>query len=355
MRVVVSAGGTGGHIYPALALINKIKDLEPNSEFLFIGTHNRMEKDIVPRHDINYYPLTVTGLKRKVTLENFRVMGQFMRAIRKAKSVIEDFDPDVVVGFGGYVTAPVIVAANQLKIPTLIHEQNSISGLANKWLGKVSTAVAVSFEETLKDYSKNAFFSGNPCSEEAIRKKPLKNPLFKKKRPLVVMSMGSLGSASVNKMIPELITIAASKNYNLVIGTGKGGFEQYKDLKTSDNVLIVDYIEDIVGLLKTADLFISRAGATTISEIGVIGVPTIFIPSPYVTANHQVLNAKSLVERDAALVLEEKDLTSNKLSELIDETLADETKLKKLRRNLKKTAVKNSATLIYEKLCEIKK
>lgn len=355
MRVVVSAGGTGGHIYPAIAVINKIKDLEPNSEILYIGTHNRMEKDLIPKYDINYYPLTVTGLKRKLSFDNIKTIYQFITSINHAKSVIEDFNPDVVIGFGGYVTAPVIIAAKRLGIPTFIHEQNGVVGLANKLLGKIATSVGVSFENTLQEFGSKAFLSGNPCSEVALHQKITTDKIFNNNKPLVIMACGSLGSSSINKVMLNLLPKLSDKPYNFLYVSGKGYYQDFTHLKTTDNVKVIPYLDDAVGYLKKAALFISRAGATTISEIAVIGVPTIFIPSPYVTANHQFKNADSLVKQKAALMLQEADFSELSLTNLIDETLADDALLKSLSRNLKKCGVKDSATKIYQKLCEIKK
>jgi len=355
MRVIVSAGGTGGHIYPAIALINKIKELEPNSEILYIGTHNRMEKDIIPKFDINYFPLEVSGLKRKFTFDNIKSIIQFFKSISIAKSIIEDFDPDVVVGFGGYVTAPVITAAKRLGIPTFIHEQNSVSGLTNKLLSKLATSIGVSLKINLRDYGKNAFLSGNPCSEEAYHKKPTQDVIFKNKLPLVIMVNGSLGSASVDRVMRQVLPLLKDKPYNFLYVSGKNNYDSFKDLKIPKNVLIKPYLDDAVGYLKKANLFISRAGATTISEVAVIGVPTIFIPSPYVVNNHQYLNAKTLVDQEASLMLEEKNLTPTKLIFMIDDVLSNGALLTKLSRNIKKNGIKDSATKIYQKLQEIKK
>lgn len=355
MRVVVSAGGTGGHIYPAIAVINKIKDLEPNSEILYIGTHNRMEKDLIPKYDINYYPLTVTGLKRKLSFDNIKTLYQFVTSINHAKSVIDDFNPDVVIGFGGYVTAPVIIAAKRLGIPTFIHEQNSVVGLANKLLGKIATSVGVSFDNTLSEFGKKAFISGNPCSEVALHQKPTNHKLFNNNNPVVIMACGSLGSGSINKTMIKLLPKLSDKPYNFLYVSGKGYYQDFANLKTPDNVKIIPYLDDAVGYLKKADLFVSRAGATTISEVAVIGIPTIFIPSPYVTANHQFKNADSLVKHNAALMLQEADFSETSFIKLLDNTLANQALLKSLSKNLKKLGVKDSATRIYQKLCEIKK
>lgn len=355
MRVVVSAGGTGGHIYPSIAVINKIKDLEPGSEILFIGTSDRMEKDLIPKYDINYYPLKVSGLKRKIDINNFKAIYQFLKAINKAKLVIDDFNPDVVLGFGGYVTAPVMVAAKRLGIPTFIHEQNSVVGLSNKLLGKIVTSVGVSFENTLSEFGHKAFLSGNPCSEVALHHKKTTDKIFDNNTPIVIMVSGSLGSNSINKIMRKVLPKLANKPYNFLYVSGKNYYQDFAKINIPKNVKVIPYLNDAVGYLKKADLFISRAGATTISEISVIGVPTIFIPSPYVTANHQFKNADSLVQKKAALMLQEADISETSFISLIDKTLADPSLLKTLSNNLKKYGIKDSATKIYQKLCEIKK
>ena len=169
MRVIISAGGTGGHIYPALAIINKIKEEEPDSEILYIGTTDRMEKDLIPSLGYKYEALEVKGLKRKLTLDNIKTVTCFISAIKRAKEIIKDFDPDIVIGCGGYVTAPVIYAAKKLGKRTFIHEQNSVVGLANKFLSRYTDKVGVSFESTIKDFPKGkAILTGNPCSEKAL-------------------------------------------------------------------------------------------------------------------------------------------------------------------------------------------
>ena len=170
MRVVISAGGTGGHIYPALAIINKIKEEEPNSEFLYIGTHNRMEKDLIPSLGIPYEEIEITGFIRKLTLENFKTLTRFMNARKRCLQIIKEFNPDVVIGAGGYVTAPVIWAAKKLGHKTFIHEQNSVIGLSNKYLTKYVDRVGVSFESTLSEFpEEKVTLTGNPCSEKAIK------------------------------------------------------------------------------------------------------------------------------------------------------------------------------------------
>ena len=211
MRVVISAGGTGGHIYPALAIINKIKKEEPNSEFIYIGTHNRMEKDLIPSLGIPYEGIEITGFIRKLTLENFKTLFLFLKARKKCLKIIEDFKPDVVIGAGGYVTAPVIWAAHKLGCKTFIHEQNSVVGLSNKYLSKYVDRIGVSFDSTLGDFPKDkVVLTGNPCSEKAIQTKVAKKSDFglSEEKKLVLIVMGSLGSKTVNEKMEEYLYLS---------------------------------------------------------------------------------------------------------------------------------------------------
>jgi UDP-N-acetylglucosamine--N-acetylmuramyl-(pentapeptide) pyrophosphoryl-undecaprenol N-acetylglucosamine transferase len=352
MRVVISAGGTGGHIYPALAIINKIKEKEPKSEFLYIGTHNRMEKDIVPAHGIKYVPLTIIGVERKNIFKNVKTIRYFLKAIKEAKNIIKDFNPDIVIGVGGYVTSPVIYAAKKLGYKTIIHEQNSSLGLSNRFLLKYADVIAVSFESTINyvNDSKKVIFTGNPSSEEAIKKREMdKTSLgLSKDKKLVLIAMGSLGSSVINEKMKLMLTLFNNKEYEVVFVTGKNYYDSFKELKYASNIKVVPYIDDMSRLIKVTDIMISRAGATTMSEIIALNVPSILIPSPYVTDNHQFKNANDLKEKDAALLIEEKDLNGDILVRKVDELLHNKQKYEQIKKNLSKLAIKDSATRIYD-------
>ena len=353
MRVVVSAAGTGGHIYPAIAIINKIKEEEPNSEILYIGTKDRMEKDLIPQLGIKYQGIDVSGLKRKLTFENIKVIYKFLHARNTCKKIIKEFDPDIVIGAGGYVTGPVIYAAKKLGKKTFIHEQNSCIGLTNRYLTKYADKIGVSFASTLDLFPKNkVVLTGNPCSEKALHIKKAKKEDYglSKDKKLVLIVMGSLGSKTVNDKIISFLDEFKTKNYEVMFVTGNAYYEKVKDLKTPSNVKIVPFINDLPSLMKSTDLMISRAGASTMSEILVLGIPTIFIPSPYVTNNHQYKNAMDLVKQDAALILEEKNLNKDNLINMIDHILDNKNKYKKIKDNLKELGIKDSAERIYEVL-----
>lgn len=356
MRVIISAGGTGGHIYPAIAIINKIKEEEPKSEILYIGTTNRMEKDLIPELGIKYEEINVSGLKRKLTLENIKVLYQFLHARKQCKKIIKDFDPDVVIGAGGYVTGPVIWAAKKLGKKTFIHEQNSVVGLSNKYLTKYADKIGVSFASTLSCFPKDkVVLTGNPCSEKALSMKKANKEAYglDKNKKLVLIVMGSLGSKTINDKIISYLDSFKNKDYQVMFVTGNSYYEKVKKLRTPTNVKIEPFIYEMPSLMKATDLMVTRAGASTMSEILALGVPSIFIPSPYVTNNHQYKNAMDVVEKNAGLILEEKDMTRDNLINLIDKTLSNKEQYNMMKNNLKELGIKDSSSRIYEVLKEM--
>ena len=353
MRVVISAGGTGGHIYPALAIINKIKEKEPDSEFLYIGTHNRMEKDIVPKYNIPFKTIEIYGFNRKHLLKNVKVVKCLFKAKKDAKKMIKEFNPDIVIGVGGYVTVPVVLAAKDLNIKTFIHEQNSISGASNKILSSKVDLIGVSFKSSMKDFkSDNVVFTGNPCSEDATKIKAASKIEFglSNVKPLVLIVMGSLGAESVNSYLINNFNKFEGKNYEILYVTGKQSYDDVSKLKFPSNIKVVPYVENLTRIMKKADIMVTRAGASTLSEITSLNIPSILIPSPYVPNNHQYKNALDLTSNDAAIMIEEKNLKDDILLDTIDSLINDKTKLSNMKKNLEKFKVDNSATLIYENI-----
>ena len=353
MRVIISAGGTGGHIYPALAIINKIKEKEKNSEFLYIGTHNRMEKDIIPKYNIPFKTITIYGFNRKKLLKNIKTISSFYKSYKECKKIIKDFKPDIVIGVGGYVTGPVVFAASKLKYKTLIHEQNSIPGKCNKFLSKYVNKIAVSFKSSINSFpSEKTIFTGNPCSETARNSKIMnkKDLNLSNDKKLVYIVMGSLGSSKVNDILVKTMGLFNNKEYEILFVTGKDSYEEINKNKFPKNVKVVPYIDDQVRIMKQADLIISRCGATTLSEIIALKIPSILIPSPYVPDNHQYKNGLDLVNSDAAIMIEEKDLKGDILVRTVDKLINDEIKLKAMKNNLESLDISNSATLIYNEI-----
>lgn len=353
MKIIVSAGGTGGHIYPALAIINKIKEKEPNSEILYIGTKDRMESTIIPSKNIPYFGIEIKGLNRKNPFKNINVINNYCKNVKILKKKIKEFNPDIVIGVGGYVTAPVIYSAKKLGYKTFIHEQNSIPGLSNKFLSHYADKIGVSLSDSIKYFPKDkVIFTGNPRSEEAYNSKTLpKNKLglnLTDNKKLILIVMGSLGSTTMNNKLKGTLPLFKDKDYEVVFVTGKNYYEEYKKIKVSNNVKIVGYLDNMLQVLKNTNLIISRAGATSIAEITALGIPSILIPSPYVTHNHQLKNAKSLEKKEATVIIEEDEYEESLLVSTIDTILNDKEKYIELKENTLSLGVKDSATKIYE-------
>src|SRR5574344_1092269 len=351
MRVIISAGGTGGHIYPALAIINKIKENEPDSEFLYIGTHNRMEKDLIPSYGIPFESIEIYGFNRKNLFKNFKTLNAYFKAKRKCKNIIKKFNPDAVIGVGGYVTGPVISSAKKLGYKTFIHEQNSTPGKANMFLSKYADYIFVSFNSSIKYFpTYKTIFTGNPCSEDAINKPAIDKKLYNldNNKKLILFVMGSLGSSKVNDILYKTISNFKDKNYEILFVTGKDSYDKMSKLEYPKNVKVVPFVNELTRVMKKTDLMVSRSGASTLSDLISLEVPTILIPSPYVPDNHQYKNAMDLVSKDAALLIEEKDLKELVLVNKIDELINNEEQLNQIKNNLKQFKCDNSATKIYE-------
>ena len=269
MRVVISAGGTGGHIYPALAIINKIKEKEPDSEFLYIGTHNRMEKDIVPSKGIPFKSIEMYGFSKKI-FKNFKTVKCLFKAFGECRKIIREFNPDIVIGVGGYVTVPVVVSAHKLGYKTFLHEQNALPGKSNRYLSKHCDLIGVSFESSLDKFPKDkAIFTGNPCSEDAL-KAPivLKSTLgLSATKKLVLIVMGSLGAGRVSKYLERELNYFKDKDYEVLFVTGKGSYEEVMKYSYPKNVKIIPFYEGLTSVMKKTDVMVSRAGASTLSEI----------------------------------------------------------------------------------------
>lgn len=352
MRVIVTAGGTGGHIYPALAMINKIKEMEPNSKILYIGTHNRMEKDIIPKYNIPFEELEIYGFNRKKLLKNFKVLKCLIKSKKKCKKIIKEFNPDIVIGFGGYVTAPVISVAHKLGYKTVIHEQNSIPGMSNKYLMKKVDLICVSLKSSLNYFPKEkTIFTGNPCSEDAVKKEALDKSILglSKYKKLVLIVMGSLGATTINNYIVS-IKDKFNKDYEILFITGKKDYEEIIKNKFPSNIKVVPYVDNLTRIMKNTDIIVTRAGASTLSEIIALNIPSILIPSPYVPNNHQYKNALDLVNNNAGLLIEEKELKNDILITKIDELLNSPIKYNEIKNNLNKLKIDNSASIIYENI-----
>ena len=360
MKIIVSAGGTGGHIYPALAIIKKFQEMEKDLEVIYIGTHNRMEKEIVPKMGIKYIDLEIYGFSKTNILRDIKNISLIKKAMNKCLKIMKEFKPDIVIGCGGYVTYPVIKAAKKLNIKTFIHEQNSIPGKSNVYLSKFVDLVGISFKNS-KNYFKKAkkvVYTGNPCGENALTvKKVSKSTLgFKPNDKLIIIVAGSLGSESLNNKFKAYLSTIDNESYNVLYITGTNLYNEFiKDTKFSKNVKVVPFYDNLPSIMKDAYLVISRAGASTISELLALKIPSILIPSPYVANNHQYYNALDLANMKVSELIEEKNLNSNIIKVMINELVYNDELYKEFKNNLEKLNTKASSSIIYEEIKEITK
>ncbi len=367
-RILIATGGTGGHINPALGTAGYIKEKNPSAEIVFVGTADKMEARLVPQAGYELRTIEISGFWRSFSPEaikhNIGTVTKLLKSSSQAKKIIKDFKPDLVIGFGGYVSGPVLRMAAKMGVPTAVHEQNAFPGVTNKALASKVDRVMLTAVQAEKYIS-----SKNPCVLTGL---PIRGDLLKGDRdfaraelgltdkPLILSMGGSLGAKPVNDAVMGLIINKCKDNDCVFLhATGKNA-EQFKaqleekgvDLKSNPHIRIVEYI-DIPKCLPAADLVIGRSGASTLSELQALGKPSILIPSPYVTENHQFHNAMALVDNGAAEILEEKDLTPESLTERVNVLLSDRSKLEKIGKCAKDMAVLDATERIYDTLCEI--
>ena len=355
MRVVISAGGTGGHIYPALSILNKIKEEDPSSEFLYIGTTDRMESKLVPELGINYYGIEICGISKNIK-KSIKGIYLFFKSIKLCKKKIKEFNPDIVIGVGGYVTAPVIISAHKLGIKTIIHEQNSIPGKSNKLLVRYTDKILCSMPRSMSYFKSNkVVLTGNPRSSEAYNSKGVdRKELGFDNKPIVLIVMGSLGSYTINNELKKIVTEFKNKPYNVMLITGNNYYNEF-NMEIPSNVKIYPFINNLVNVLKTVDLIVTRAGASTMAEITAIGLPSILVPSPYVANNHQYYNAKEVVDNKGGLLLEESNFNCKNLLKNIDLILNDDKLYESMMKETKKLGVVDSLDRIYSIIKELTK
>lgn len=370
-RILIAAGGTGGHINPALGTAGYIKEKCPDAEIIFAGTADKMEAKLVPEAGYELRTIEISGFYRSFSPEaikhNIKTLFRILKASSQAKKIIKDFKPDLVIGFGGYVSGPVLRMAAKMGIPTAVHEQNAFPGVTNKALAGRVDRVMLTVKQAEK-YLKPK----NPC---VITGLPIRGDILKADRDFsraelgitddktLILSMGgSLGAKPVNDAVLGLILNKyQDKNCVFLHATGKGGTDFSEKLKAAGvnpdehkNIMISEYI-NIPKCLPAADLVISRSGASSLSELQAMGKPSILIPSPYVAENHQYHNAMALVNNGAAEIIEEKDLNPESLTEKVDSLIAEPSKLKQIGENARKMAVMDATERIYNTLCEIVK
>ncbi|MGM9877480.1 MAG: undecaprenyldiphospho-muramoylpentapeptide beta-N-acetylglucosaminyltransferase [Bacilli bacterium] len=357
MKFILTAGGTGGHIYPALSVLDEIKKDKKN-EYLYIGTKNRMENDLIPGMGIPYVGIEIYGLSKTNIIRNVKNVACILKSYKKCLKIMDEFKPDAVIAFGGYVTLPVCLAAKKRGIKVFLHEQNMLPGKTNIYLSKKVDAVFTSFKDgNLKLKCDRVIYTGNPVSQRAVEcKKYDKTDLgFSKNKKLIIIVMGSLGSTSVNEKLLDFLRTYERDDTEILFITGKKSYvDLNNNLVVPKSTRIVPFFDNLPSLMKSADLIISRAGASTIAEIMATKTPSILIPSPYVANNHQYYNALDLVNKNISLLIEEKDLDKKTLIDAIDE-MFDEKTFKEVKQNLKEIKDINSSTIIMDEIYKILK
>lgn len=326
MRMLIATGGTGGHIYPAMALADAAKERYGDIEILFVGNDDRMEASEVPSHGYAFQGLHASGLTGNV-FNKCRALLLMMNCYRKACRIIDEFKPDIAIGFGGYVSAPVMLAAHHKHVATMIHEQNSIVGVSNKMVAKYMDAIVICYEKCFEEFGREKTrLLGNPRATNAVHAKFDRDYFLSLglslHKPLILVVMGSLGSTSVNAIMKDALP-AVSERYQILFVTGKNNYEEMRKQIHAPHVKVVDYVKQL-DIMAHVDLIVCRAGATTAAEITALGTPSILVPSPYVVHNHQFYNASVLVDHKAAVMLEEKDLNAEALSNAIDRIMSDD-------------------------------
>ncbi|AWB45365.1 undecaprenyldiphospho-muramoylpentapeptide beta-N-acetylglucosaminyltransferase [Paenibacillus sp. CAA11] len=333
MRIVLSGGGTGGHIYPALAVAEQIKAEYPEAEFLYIGGTRGLESGIVPKHQLRFEAIDITGFRRKLSLDNIKTVMRFLQGVRTSKKLLKEFKPDAVIGTGGYVCGPVVYAAAKLGIPSIIHEQNAVAGLTNRFLSKYVNTVAVSFQGMEQAFpgAKRIVYTGNPRATTVHRADPAKGFAalgLSSDNPVVLIVGGSRGAKAITEAMADMAPLVQQlEKVHFVYVTGEGYYEStlatIKDkLGTVPHRLhVLPYIHNMPEVLAATQLVAGRAGASFLAEITSLGIPSILIPSPNVTNNHQEKNARRLEKAGAAKVLLETELNGQTLFNAITDIM----------------------------------
>ena len=364
-RIIISGGGTGGHIFPALSIANSVKDLCPEAEILFVGAIGKMEMERVPAAGYKIIGLPVAGLQRSLSPKNLALPFKVAKSVRKAGEIIRDFKPDVAVGVGGFASAPLLWSASHKHIPCLIQEQNSYAGLTNKILAKRAACICTAYEGMERFFpADRILLTGNPIRKEIARPTPEQRAegyqfygLDPHKKTLFVVG-GSLGCGTLNRVMRDWVEHrAAAADYQVIWQCGKyykEGVDEFMAGRDIPNLFYTDFIKRMDLAYAVADLLVSRAGAGTISELCVAGKATVFVPSPNVAEDHQTHNAMALVEKDAALMVRDAD-AETQLLDTVEGLLPDEARLANLEKNILKLGRKDASEVIAKEVLKLVK
>ncbi|MGF7046156.1 UDP-N-acetylglucosamine--N-acetylmuramyl-(pentapeptide) pyrophosphoryl-undecaprenol N-acetylglucosamine transferase [Paenibacillus sp. DS2015] len=362
MRIVLTGGGTGGHIYPALAIVRQCEQEDDHSQFLYIGGQRGLESKLIPQENIAFQSIDITGFRRKLSLDNVKTVFRFLKGVRTSKRLLSKFKPDIVVGTGGYVCGPVVYAAAKLGIPTMIHEQNAIPGLTNSFLSRYVSVVAVSFSDSKSFFpkAKSVIYTGNPRATTvylANRDRGFATLGIPMDSSVVLIVGGSRGAKAINEamiqMAPLLDTL---KHLQFVYVTGDRYFDvtceeiRSKLGRLPNHLHVLPYVHNMPEVLAATSLIVNRAGASFLAEINSLGIPSILIPSPNVTNNHQEANARQLEKAGAAEVIVEKELTGDRLFQAISNIMGDLDVHRTMSESSRKLGKPESANLIVEEM-----
>lgn len=362
MRIIITGGGTGGHIYPGISLAREFQSRDKNNEIIFVGTEHKMESEIIPQEGFRFLGLRVKGIERKFSLESLSALFLFLGSLFTSYGIIKDFKPDLVIGTGGYVSGSVALVSSLLGIPTFIHEQNVIPGITNQFLSLTGKKVFTSFPESAGYFwrKERIVFLGNPIRKsiwQGNKEKMIKeNNLDIAKKTILVFG-GSKGAGTINKMVLHslyLIEESIWLEWQVLIISGEEDFKNLTEKVTKspfkETVRVLPYLHNIEDAYDLADLVVCRAGATTIAELSAKGIAAILIPYPYATGNHQLYNARFLESNLAALIIEEKELNREKLAAELSKLLTDNKRLDLLARNSKKLGKRKAAQDIVDNI-----
>lgn len=357
-KFILSGGGTGGHIYPAIAIANELKERFPDSEILFVGASDKMEMQKVPQAGYKIIGLWIAGIQRRLTLDNAMFPIKLLSSLVKSRGIIKEFKPDVVIGTGGFASGPLLKAAGLLGVPTVIQEQNSFPGITNKWLAKNASKICVAYDNLERFFPANKIvFTGNPVRSDIIdvegnREEAIQRfELDPNKKTLLVLG-GSLGARRINQLIAKELTWLQAQGVQVIWQCGKFYFEEYRHYGDKDGVRVLSFIDRMDLVYAAADVIISRSGASSVSELCIVGKPVIFIPSPNVAEDHQTKNAKAIVDKEGALLLKEAQLDTQ-FQPVFSDLITNTEKQQKLRENIKKMAKTNATKDIVDEIVKL--
>ncbi len=357
INILVSGGGTGGHIYPAVAIANELKKRYPDANFLFVGAKDRMEMEKVPQEGYDIKGLWITGIQRKLTLTNLLFPFKLISSLWNANKIINKFNPNVVIGTGGFASGPTLYVAALKNIPTLIQEQNSYPGITNKLLAKKAKAICVAYDGLERFFPKEKIIkTGNPVRQdlfEISNKRKEAQKFFNldtSKKTLLVLG-GSLGARAINNLIESNLDWLIDQNIQLIWQTGKLYIKEYKKYDTRDNIQTHAFLNKMDLAYAASDFIISRAGAGSISELCMVGKPVVFVPSPNVSEDHQTKNAMAIVKKNAAILIHEKELDS--FQTIFGKLLNDTKEQKRLSKNIKTLELPKATQRIADKVAEL--